>query len=76
MTLLIERPRSATATTVLESELLVLERAAFDLLLAQVPGFAANLSRSLGFRLHWETSRQRRRHRPAVVGLLTSTPVT
>jgi len=76
MTLLIERPRSATATTVLESELLVLERAAFDQLLAHVPGFAANLSRSLGFRLHWETSRQRRRHRPTVVGLLTSTPVT
>jgi NTE family protein len=76
MALLIERPRSATATAVLETELLVLERTAFDNLLKQVPGFAANLSRSLGFRLHWETSRQKRRHRPAVVGLLSSTPQT
>lgn len=76
MALLIERPRSATATAVLETELLVLERTAFDDLLHRVPGFAANLSRSLGFRLHWETSRQKRRHRPAVVGLLSSTPPT
>ncbi len=76
MSLLIERPRSATATAVLESELLVLERESFDNLLQTVPGFAANLSRALGFRLHWETSRQKRRHRPTVVGLVTSTPPT
>lgn len=76
MALLIERPRSATAAAVLESELLVLERADFDNLLNQVPGFAANLSRSLGFRLHWETSRQKRRHRPTVVGIVSSTPKT
>lgn len=76
MSLLIERPRSATASAVLESELLVLERASFDTLLQKVPGFAANLSRALGFRLHWETSRQKRRHRPTVVGLVYSTPPT
>ncbi|MDZ4782197.1 MAG: cyclic nucleotide-binding and patatin-like phospholipase domain-containing protein [Planctomycetia bacterium] len=76
MSLLIERPRSATAAAVLESELLVLERDGFDNLLKQVPGFAANLSRALGFRLHWETSRQKRRHRPAVVGLVHSNPST
>lgn len=76
MSLLIERPRSATASAVLESELLVLERDDFDKLMQNVPGFAANLSRALGFRLHWETSRQKRRHRPAVVGLIHSTPKT
>ena len=73
MAVLTDGLRTATVSTVVETELLELDRDQFDRLLAAVPGFAANLSRSLGFRLRWEANRRPRRHEPTVVGLVNST---
>lgn len=65
--------RTATVAALVDTQLWELDREHFDRLLARVPGFAANLSRSLGYRLHWETSRRERRHQPALVALVNST---
>ena len=73
MALLTESPRHSTASAVTDSELLELDRPHFEQLLSNVPGFAANLSRRLGFRLRWETGRRRRRQRPAAIALVNST---
>src|SRR5262245_39542709 len=57
MSLLLDSPRSANVTTVMGTELLELTRPDFERTLATVPGFAVNLSRSLGgwLRGHSET---------------------
>ncbi|HEY2838684.1 MAG TPA: cyclic nucleotide-binding and patatin-like phospholipase domain-containing protein [Pirellulales bacterium] len=73
MAVLTDGLRTATVSAVVDSELLELDREQFDRLLGAVPGFAANLSRSLGTRLRWETSRRQRRHEPTVIGLVNST---
>jgi predicted acylesterase/phospholipase RssA/CRP-like cAMP-binding protein len=73
MAVLTDGLRTATASAVVDTELLELDRDRFDRLLAAVPGFAANLSRSLGFRLRWEANRRPRRQEPTVVGLVNST---
>lgn len=48
MSLLVGGSRSANVTAVMDTELLELTRADFERSLARVPGFAANLCRSLG----------------------------
>jgi predicted acylesterase/phospholipase RssA len=63
----------ATATAVVDSEVLALEREQFHNLLTTVPMFAANISRSLGFQLRWEASGRRRRWRPKLVAIVHST---
>jgi NTE family protein len=73
MAVLTDGLRTATVSAVVDTELLELDREQFDRLLGTVPGFAANLSRSLGSRLRWETSRKQRRHEPTVIGLVNST---
>jgi len=73
MAVLTDGLRTATVAAVVDTELLELDRDQFDRLLESVPGFAANLSRSLGFRLRWETRRRPRRRVPTVVGLVNST---
>ncbi len=73
MALLTEGPSFGTASAVMDTELLELEGQQFQLLLSRVPGFAANLSRSLGMRMRGATSGKRRRHQPVVVGLVNST---
>lgn len=73
MAVLTDGVRTATVVAIVDSELLELNREQFDRLLVTAPGFAANLSRSLGTRLRWETSRKQRRHEPTVIGVVNST---
>ena len=66
MSLLVGAPRSADVTAVMDTELLELTRPDFERTLAQVPGFAANLSRSLGEWLRGQLSGGRRLERRTV----------
>src|SRR5690606_14819259 len=56
-----------------DSTLLELDQKTFHRLMVSVPGFAANLSRALGFRLHGRTNGHTCRRKPKVVGLVNST---
>lgn len=76
MSLLTDAPRSATVVAVMDTQLLELDLAQFDKLMTAVPGFAANLSRSLGYRLRLQNGGGRRRRKPAVVGLVHGSPQT
>lgn len=60
MSLLVGGARSANVTAVMDTELLELTRPDFERSLARVPGFAANLCRSLGSWLRGEISGDRR----------------
>ncbi|WP_425397116.1 patatin-like phospholipase family protein [Aeoliella sp.] len=60
MSLLVGGSRSANVTAVMDTELLELTRADFERSLARVPGFAANLCRSLGQWLRGQISGGRR----------------
>ncbi|MEZ5341531.1 MAG: cyclic nucleotide-binding domain-containing protein [Acidimicrobiales bacterium] len=51
MAILMDRPRSATVTTITDCEILVGERRAFDGLLDDVPGLARKVLRSLALRV-------------------------
>ncbi len=73
MAILTDGLRTATASAVIDTELLELDRDRFERLLDTVPGFAANLSRSLGLRLRWDARATPRHHQPLVVGLVNST---
>jgi predicted acylesterase/phospholipase RssA/CRP-like cAMP-binding protein len=64
---------AATALAVTDATLLRLEQSDFHRLMIAVPGFAANLSRALGFRLHGQAQTKRRRHRPQTVALVRCT---
>jgi predicted acylesterase/phospholipase RssA/CRP-like cAMP-binding protein len=64
---------AATARAVSDAVLLRLEQRDFHRLMTEVPGFAANLSRALGFRLHGKSQTRRRRHRPQTVALVRCT---
>jgi predicted acylesterase/phospholipase RssA len=66
MSLLLDSPRSANVTAVTDTELLELARADFERIMAGVPGFAANLSRSLGVWLRGQISGSRRPERMQV----------
>lgn len=72
MAMLGEGKRSATVTAVMDTELLEIGQAAFDKLLVEVSGFAANLSRTLCARLRREISGQKKRSVPKVIGLLNA----
>lgn len=76
MAVLVGTPRTTTAEAVVDSELLELDLAHFNELLLRVPGFAANLSRTLVRRLHGEQTRQRRRRQPLVVALVNTSERT
>lgn len=76
MALLTDGLRAATIEALVDSQLLELGYEHFNKLLVNVPGFAANLSRTLVSRLRSETARRERRHRPAVVGLVNSSAWT
>jgi predicted acylesterase/phospholipase RssA/CRP-like cAMP-binding protein len=70
LALLTEGPQAATAVAVTETRLLELDRRAFDDALRSLPGFAANLSRALGFRLRPDARGGTRRRRPKVVAVV------
>jgi len=73
ITLLTDNRYLATAIAVTEVELLTIDQERFHTLMLSVPLFAANVSRSLGFQLRYETGGRRRRWRPRVVALVNST---
>lgn len=73
LALLTDGQHAATATAVMDSTLLELDQESFHRLMVSVPGFAANLSRSLGFRLHGQTQGRTCRRKPKVVALVNST---
>ena len=62
--------RSATATAVMDTKLLELDRGDFQELIKQVPGLAANVSRALSFRLRRETTGQKVRNVSRVIGMV------
>ena len=58
MSLLISAPRSATATALVDLEVAELDQENFQRVVATIPGFAANLSRTLGVWLRGQLSGQ------------------
>jgi NTE family protein len=74
MALLTEGRRTATVAAVLDSRLLELDRLAFNELLDGIPRFAANLSRTLGFRLDAANRGRQRRPVPAIVAIVHAGP--
>ena len=62
--------RSISATAVMDTKLLELDRADYQTLVMKVPGLAANLSRALGFRLRRETTRKKVRNVSRVIGIV------
>ncbi len=74
MSLLVGGSRSANVTAVMDTELLELTRGDFERSLAHVPGFAANLCRSLGEWLRGQISGGGR-HERMHVAVVRSTPV-
>jgi predicted acylesterase/phospholipase RssA/CRP-like cAMP-binding protein len=70
LAMLIAAPRSATATAVIDSHLLELTRDDFQRLMATLPGFAANLCRSLGAWLEREISGKPRPRQLMVAGIV------
>ena len=73
MAVLTDGLRTATASAVIDTELLELDRDCFERLLDSVPKFAANLSRSLGFRLRWDSRSRKRNQELTLVGIVNST---
>jgi predicted acylesterase/phospholipase RssA/CRP-like cAMP-binding protein len=73
MAVLTDGRHMTTASAAMDCDLLELPQADFQRLMITLPRFAANLSRSLGFRLRWHTSGKRARRKPKVVGLVSST---
>ena len=68
--------RVVTMTSVMDSILLELEQAEFERLMDDVPHLAANLSRTLGFRLRRETTGKKSRNIDRVIGLVHTSPKT
>lgn len=73
MALLTNGTRTADVSAVLNTELFELDQDSFVHLLDTVPHFAANLSRTLGFRLHAANLGRHRRPAPAIVGVVHGT---
>ena len=73
MAVLTDGLRTATASAVIDTELLELDRDCFERLLDSVPKFAANLSRSLGLRLRWDSHGRKRNQELTLVGIVNST---
>ncbi len=68
--------RVVTMTAVMDSELLELGQDTFQRLVLTTPRLATNLSRTLGHRLRRETTGERQRAKPHVIGLVSTTPQT
>ncbi len=73
LALLVGGHRTSTATAVMDTELLELSHERFQSLMMSVPGFAANLSRSLGFKLRGNVGKRASKRRPAVIAIVNST---
>lgn len=73
MAVLTDGLNTATATAVMDTELLELPEHSFHKLMMALPRFAANLSRRLGMRLRHVARGKFSRQKPAVVGLVNST---
>ncbi|MBI2479107.1 MAG: patatin-like phospholipase family protein, partial [Planctomycetia bacterium] len=76
MAMLTGGQRAVTMTAVTDSELWELKQDAFQRLLFSVPGLAANVCRTLGYRLRRETTGRSARSPTQVVGLVNTTPRT
>ncbi len=76
LSMLIGGPRTATVRAVMDTELLELKREVFHRLMATVPGFAANLSRTLGIWLRGELGGARRRSQIATAAVVRCTPAS
>lgn len=74
--LLTSGPRINTVSTTMHTDVLRLPRAAFWELMQSVPGFAANISRSLGSMLRGASQEVKRSSRAAVVALVGRTPLS
>jgi predicted acylesterase/phospholipase RssA/CRP-like cAMP-binding protein len=72
MSMLIGSPRSASVTAIMDTEVLQLDRQNFDRLVESVPGFAANLSRTLGGWLRGQLTGHRESKAIRVVGFVHS----
>lgn len=72
MAMLTGGQRAVTMTAVMDPGLLELKQDAFQKLLATVPGLAANVCRTLGFRLRRETSGRRPSSKPRVITLVNN----
>ena len=73
MSVLTDTPRAITATALTAVRLYEIPKPAFHELMQSVPGFAANLSRSLGYHVRWQRRQRRPRRWPRVVGLVRTT---
>ena len=71
MSLLIGSPRSATITAIMDSEVLQLQRDDFEQLVETIPGFAANLSRTLGGWLQGQLTGHKESKAIRVIGIVT-----
>ena len=69
MAILTGRERAVTMTAVMDTRLLELHRPEFQTLIEEIPALAANVSRALGFRLRRETTGQKIRNVPRVIGI-------
>jgi predicted acylesterase/phospholipase RssA/CRP-like cAMP-binding protein len=74
LSVLVGERRAANVAAVVDTRLLVLHRDDVQPLLLAVPGFTANLCRSLGGWLRQAVTGKRRRSRPAVVALAGAAP--
>ena len=70
MAILTGQARAVTMTAVMDSRLLKLKRPEFQKLIHQVPKLAANVSRTLGYRLRRETTGQKIRNVSRVIGIV------
>ena len=70
MAILTGKERAVTMTAVMDSRLLKLKRPEFQKLIHQVPKLAANVSRTLGYRLRRETTGQKIRNVSRVIGIV------
>lgn len=74
LSMLVGGPRTATVRAVMDTELLELGRREFHHLMATIPGFAANLSRTLGIWLRGELRGRRHRDQITTVAIVRSGP--
>ena len=70
MAILTGQDRAVTMVAVMDSKLLELKRNDFQLLLREIPGLAANVSRALGYRLRRETTGKKARNVSRVIGVI------
>ena len=72
MAILTGQDRAVTMVAVMDTKMLELNRPQFQQLLRKVPQLATNVCRALGFRLRRETTGQKMRNVPRVIGIVNS----